>query len=630
MKINVNDFKHLPNRKKIAETLKALSMVKEGDSPFPVYHELMHLVSQTNAQESIPAIFPYLVGLAMESKDFTFVNFVVTLKLGFYHRGRLDELSDQELRHYVAALHNLKGNLPLGGTKNLEDWEEDFKSLYVWNTFMIHSYSPDILVFSRQGKFDKAFKVKCTHCGNDIHSLYLDLDDLKGCTAITPAERPEKPWNMLFCHDVYSAFFHLCVTYEELYFSTILPYVYGTYPCSVCHEKSVVIEAMKAYQLQEEPWFIPSDAFLSRLSRGAKAMSHEIALEKWVFSTFVFGQYVTAYGPKDSRGMTFMLEIAESLGAELPDRMFLDLLEEAKELEFTGEFAGTVCRVSGGFYRRQEEGQEKALSYYQQGILMAGKSKSGRKLHEEYVLYLAEISPEKGEKAMIDYYESLETPEEEGFLLKIEKELADFYCKQGNLSQAIHYQKKLVAHCEERYGANSEITGEYTTQLGAMYLEEGQLALAKDCCNKALGHHLAFLGQIKPLPKPLGKGRKKVSETILGENPDMGGRGRLGAMTLVYLGHIALKEGSGAEAVLWYKKAAALWDWVSLLPFVEQGNHFLYQAQGYQALGKKAKAKSMAKKALAVYESRLKESKVAEELEECRRNRPLAQEMIAE
>lgn len=632
MKINLDDFKYIPNGGKLVVVLRKLARLEQGESPYFFFGELMKVVAETNAHDSVPAIFPYLVTLALEKKDFAYLNFVATLKLGFYHRGDLHALSDMELRHYVAAMHNLKEAVPLKPPRSIGEWSEDFISVYVWNMGLIHSYSADVLMLSRLGRFEKAFKVKCLHCGNDIHSLYLDTQDLSQSSSITPREIPTEPWDYLFFDQVYEGFMTVMEEFGELYFSKLLPYVYGTYRCGVCQEENMVMDAVKCYQKEEDSWYQPTEEFLARLVRGAKSMTSAQAMERWVFSQFVYGQFSVADGLEGTRGMDFILDMVEEQMEGMPSSIFGDIAKRAFALAETGNtvekrgYLAKVYRICGQFYAK--ESPEKAKDYFRKGLELVGDTHEGRRLEEEFVLFRGEESREEGEQACLDFYHSLHPLEETVVMMRMEKSLSRLYCQWGELSQGILYQEKLVEHCSQRYGDDSDTVGEAVGQLVLLYLEDGQLEQAKEQGMASLKWHLGYLQEKGKLPRPFAHGRKRLKEEVLLEYVELGDRGRTTGGLLLLLGHVAMAEGNYKRALDYYKEGQAIWNWVSSLDFVEQGNHALYQAQAYEKLGKHRKKKAMAQKALAIYTKRREESKLKAEVVECESKTPLAEALL--
>lgn len=610
MKINENDFKHLKNRKKILFHLHQLGRLKEEQSPYPLFHLLMAEVGQGEPQEAIPTIFPYLVGMAMESRDFSFVNMVVTLKIGFYQREDLNKLSDLELRHYVAALYNLKGHLPLKPPKNKGDWEQSFTELYVWNCFLIHSFSPDLLLLSRYGRFDKAFKVKCLHCGNDIHSLFVNPEEENG--SITPAPVCDRDWDYLFADDVYQGFTALCANYNEEYFAKILPYVYGQYRCSVCQEENQVMAAAKAYLQEEEPWFVADEVFLQRMRRIAFCIPDNAPLEKWFFGIYVLSLYRGAYGLADSRGIGFMLEIAQDLPHDLPDSMLEDLLKQALDLDLQGDYGTLVCHVAGAYYQKQGD-KDRAMGYYQQGI-ESGKTGA---LMVDYLCYCLTEGEDSGEQNLLDFYDVVE---EEHLRLKLDEFLVIYYRDLGNIPRSIIYQKEVLRRTMEQHPENLLRIGEAEAYLGSLYLEEGQYDLAEKHCDKALAEHSGFLQKEKVLPRMFGG--KKWRKQPKGQVEQLENRGRLMAMVLTTLGHVSFQRGNYPKALGFYQRASVLWNWFSTLEFVEQGNQAYFQGQAYEKMGKKKKAKALLLRAQEIYERRMGESKVSQEVEECQRRLP--------
>lgn len=633
MKINEADFKHLPQGGKFASTLRGLTQLKEGESPFPLYNQLMQLISQTVARDSVPVLFPYLIGLAVENHDFSFVNFVVTMKLGFYHRGDLTQLLDGELRHYVAGIHNLKMNLPLKIQGDISSWKEEFRSLYVWNALLIHSYSPDILVLAKQGRFESAFKVKCPHCGNDIHSLYINAEDLSQNSAITPAPPPEE-WDELFTDDVYALATALCENYEEKYFSKILPYVYGEYPCTVCGERSVVMDAMKAYQFVEEPIFVPDQGFLERLSNIAFALENPV--EQWMFSQFVLGQYRGVQGLDSVEGMYFLLRVLRLLGDNVASKIHQEVMLQAEGVvERKPEpviLRSQLCHWLGVYYGLQSpqenHSREKAELYFRQAMsLMAEQVGREHMVYREsqqaYAIFLSHHSKEDKDKPLLTFYDSLDPEKEVMFQSRMEKVLEECYRTEGQYAQAMVFMDKIL-------GRLSPEDSDYPLRL----LEKGKLALmAEDvplalaCSEQAVSQYLLVLGAEYRLPSLLKGypcGNKKLSKKA---KEELGSTGEKACDALAVMGDIYRVTGQFAQALGEYEKAVQLWDWLFDVASLARGEQQLNIALCHRGLGEEKQAVLAVKKAKKQFEIRSKESKDPKELTLLQEKMKQAEEM---
>ncbi|MFI3254862.1 MAG: tetratricopeptide repeat protein [Eubacteriales bacterium] len=592
MKINENDFKKLPQGKEFVAILEKMFALKEGESPFPLYEELLKLVSMTVAFDSVPVLFPYLVALAMESRDFTFVNFVGNLKLGFYHRGDLKKLSPANLREYLGGLHNMRTRLPLVGIQNIAEMGKEFTSLYFWNAFTLYSYSHDVVALSKRGQFTSAFKVECAHCGNDIHSLYIDGKNPEKTETIVPAEKPE-PWDGLFCDDLYAPMVAVTENLQEEYFSKILPYVFGTYRCSICEKENNVMEAMARYAATEQPCFVPTLEYLKQLE--LLTLQLMIPEEKWEFCKFLVGQYRNLEGKHSPNALLVILQITQGMRQGFAPDMHRKLLAHCeKELSFVPENTPILWRIYQLFATTWEfHGDlEKAEDYFQKAFDFADStigldSVEALALYEAKAFYQSRRLTENQEAPLLEHEAKLlKDPEKHATRLHIfHMALVGVYEKQEKYPEAIEVQKKLL----ERV-AGKEAEGDFLGKLGDLLAKAGQEKEAQEALEQSLACHLKSLNIKGEKGKLSKKEKPKAIQKVIS------------ACRCHYrMAEIAFEGGDYALAVTNTERALELWDWG-----VNLSDGFL--ADIYYLLGHsqwkmgKSKGKPNVEKALSLYQ----------------------------
>lgn len=622
MKMREQDFKKIPQRKDVVAILKKLNDLPENGNPHPYFEKMMLLMSGHLAQDIVPAIYPHFVGFAMERNDFSYLNFLANIKLGFYMRGDLTKITGQELREYLGGMFRLRSKIGLIPSEEGINLDENFKSIYLWNALMIYSNSTDILALSRQGRFEKPFKVKCPHCDNDIHSLCINVDAMEHTSHITPAEPVEFSSEVLFFDDIYSVFKGVFDNFQEKYFSRVLPYVYGTYECSQCHQSSQVIEAMKKYQFQEAPPFIPTDAFLNQLEELVLMDSSMHPIEHWMITQFIVSGYRGKEGDYSLNAMKSVLRICVERHQMLGLAGEVYVLREADKILSNNTeksvLRGEVLSYLTLVLSRQPQQGENILEYHQEIVeiyqdLLGEDHEKTLEARLRQKIQSASMDTSQEMEVLTEFYQSL--PEEYPPFLRgeLEQHLASLHKEKKQYTEAVHWQKKIVAQKEGEYGAESFRFGLIVQDLAQIYELMEENSLCEETYLKALDIMLtAFrsefhLSESFQKEKPQKKKERQSNDFRQQMDAICGGYGCLGEF--YFNGKEYQKSFESHE------KAMDLWDFMSEVKGLESAAQRLSQAVALEQLGEMKKAKTLTEKAVKILEIRLKHETNPELLE---------------
>ncbi len=642
MKIKESDLQDLPMKKEFFSVLKRLNQLKDGESPHHLFESLMMLISRTMAGDSVPILFPYLVELALKSTDFSYLNFVVNMKLGFYHRGDLNLLDDDQILEYVQGLLRLRQTMPLHPPKDAQQWPEEFKSIYLWNAMLLYSHSPDLLVLSRQGQFSAPFKVKCPHCGNDIHSLHIDAADLSRSSHITPAAAPEKSKGLFPFDDVYRGFYHILEDFQEKHFSKILPYVYGSYECTVCNQKSVVMDAIKCYQFVEDKPYIPDESFLNRLEGLIFNQSAGVVSEKWILTSFAVSMHRSAYGLESLqailvavravRGFTLLgvLESSGEVGQEVLEEALLLLEKNPEKTLLRGKTLRYVALLLQQLHK--EKGAE-VIALYEESLAIFTEELGAEAEESRGVALNLAVQRSYETESLLpleEMYEKIDREKEFDTAERLEAFLQEGHAMRNEFEQAIFYKKRQIQHIIREYGEESDVFADITRELGKLHLKNQEIDLASACFQQAFQIHINELGReylLPPLLRNLAHGAKKLTKKAK-EDAELGDRARSASQSLMDLGDIAFGAGEYEQALKQYQKARELWDWVTDIRFVESGVHCLVIALAQEKLGDQKSAKEFSKKAIQIFQIRQKESAYEQEKEKAQQYMERAEDLL--
>lgn len=616
-------IKTLPEGKELLSLLKKLAKLKKEDNPHPYLERIMMLLSQHLAVDIVPTLFPVLVALTLCKQDFALLNFTINLKLGFYHRGSLDPLTDTQLLQYVQGVSKLTTRLPLLYPSTGLDWSDDFKTMYLWNALLLYGQAQDLLVISRNGRFSAPVKVKCTHCGNDIHSLCIDGEEMSRTSHITPAPIPVRQEEVLFFDDIYQSFYQVFEIFQETHFTTILPYLYGTYQCSQCHQTNQVMSSMKAAQFEKDPPPLPSEELLTRIE--TLVLDHTPNLhDKWLLIRLGRSLCIHKEGEHSLRGMLLVAESAYFFPSLMTPTLKTYLLDTFPLLlERPVEASSTKVRGQLLYYYAQllfdpEErtaNRHKLTELYQEMIPIfeeAFGETHNQTLNAKvcYGNFLSKTLRNGKDKELLRLYNQLS---DDQTLVKqqIELYLSELYVEEEDFEQAILFKKKTNHNIASIVGGDSQMYVAATRELAKLYLSAADhhdkainLQAAIDHFQKAFDINVKELGReylLPPLLRDMAHGVKKLTKSAK-EDKELTKRVQMASASLADMGHIAFRLGDYKEALKQYEKAMELWDWVTDVPCRESGEFRYHTALTYEGLHDKAQSLLFCKKAIQYYE----------------------------
>lgn len=632
MKIKEHDFKNIPEKKEFIAVLKKLNSLPEGGNPHPYFEKLMLILSELMAQDVVPTIYPYLVGMAVERTDFSYFNFIINLKNGFYMRGDLTELSEGQIREYLAGMFQLHIRIGLSPSEAALNMEESFKSIYLWNAMMLYSNSPDVLVLVRQGRFEKPFKVKCPHCENDVHSLCINVDHMEHTSHITPKGEEGLLDEILFYDDVYSVFMKIFRSFEENHFTRVLPYVYGTYECSKCHETSIVMDAMKMYQFQEDPPFLPSDDFLKKMEFFIYADPLMEAAEQWMLTQFIVSGHRANEGNLSLKALNSLLFICDMkpkmLGVEGEVLVLKEIEKILSANRKKSTLRGQVLTRYVSLLQRQEgdEGKNTKIWNAHQEIIALymefygeGHEKTQLAIMEQK-LYEAKMNSKEEVSILTEFYDKFQENKQDKAMEELESQIAQCLIERQQFQEAIVWKEKELKRKAEEYGEKSFDYGIYVGDLAQVYVKAEEFKKGEELFGNSLELLLSQFIHDHQLTDTFLENKRKKKVT---EMDDLYQEAHVISQTYVFLGELYFKTKEFEKSLECHEKASKLWDWVTEFNGVESATYLLNQGMALNELGDKKKAKVLAEKAVKIFEIRVKneQNETVRQLAENGRNR---------
>lgn len=653
MKIREQEFKHLPRKKEYISLLKKLSHMKTGDNPHPYFEKLMILISQDLAIDVIPVLLPYLNELTLNNTDFSFINFLINTKIGFYHRVDISKLSNQQIKSYLKCICDIHNLFPLEIPSDAKTWHSELMSMYLWNAMLLHSFSPDALLISRNGKFERPFKVTCPHCGNDIHSLTIDIQNMENTSKITPAPKDSVPVPLFF-DDLNHSFQPILEEAGEETFSKVLPLVYGTYECTKCNQTSQVMRAMKIAQLQIDPYFVPTIEFITRLGDFFRTETYQNPEEHWVSITFVVSMWRQLEGIHSLHGMIYALEVLHDNYHLLQDSSTPHVTEEVyfalSHHTPTEENLEDYIKLSILLLKLLETNTrlglpfsaQKLQSLYQNTIQLLEEepeqySENLWSLKIGYAHHFAsqgsgDIAPLQ---AIFDQFPMTSHPKQGSFLHQC---MCEIYCQSKDYAQAILHkncQLQLMSELKEASSISMAMENYLLGQLYCYYYEtqstENVLQDSFTAFETASKLLLAELGNKYALPnslKQFATGTEKIPKDAL-RNPSFTKVFTITADVLTHMGNTKRALGDYAEALTLQEMTIDFWNWCYHHPEIALGQFHVQLAITHQAMGNVKSCKQHLQKAITIFQIREKQTNSPKEREDACGEREKAEARLA-
>ena len=535
----------------------------------------------------------------------------------------------------------------------LEEMSQADKSAFAMLYVSLLCPTPDSVAFLFNRPFEQAFHVRCPHCGNDLHSLYVGFDEANRDKDIVEAELPETLGQKL-PEDTYPWLAAYLKAMGETYYATLLPRLYGEHTCGQCGQPYKVMEGMVGY-IAHNVMDIPLPAgdeiarnlefakgimlkgeydpayFYFRLAREQqKRISGEQSLEVARIDlqmTPVF-QFRHDYAMQRLTAQR-ALETLQMLG-DHP----LDLAEAYRRLAYAWH---------ADFENDDNNQLDLAMDYYEQALAIyqaevGENSEEVRLVRQNMAMLLAEQqkSAQKSLALMQENLKHLTDPEQ---IADTHKHMSEVYAEMLNdPAKAIpHYQIYLDYACAA-YGAESDFAADCYRDLAELYWQNGEKEVAAKYYEQALEINIRELGRQYLLPDIFRSMLTNVLKAV-GQQPDpeeLMVRSMSAAESFDDLGMIYQDEGKPKKALKAFEKALALREWVFDMPIKEIGDSYQHIAEVWEALDDTQKARRYYEQAAQIYEATIEADEkdgrpiFLSEAEECREALGVISEILEE
>ncbi len=485
--------------------------------------------------------------------------------------------------------------------------------------------APDGVAFLFNRPFEQAFHVRCPHCGNDLHSLYIGLDDANRDKDILEAALPEAAQlgERITAAETYRWLYSYLEAAGETYYRLLLPRLYGQHRCSQCQAVYGVMEGILGY-LEEYSLPLPlaGEEEITRNLHFARALmlkgEYERAEYYYQLSRLQQRRVSGAASVKVARIDLQIAALCQLKHEDARQRFLaqraLDTLKALGEQPLdTAQAYLLLASAWPADEAADNHALEEALLYYQQALRLFERelgtdSEQAQAIRQN----MAQLFSEKEgglEKhvqlleEMIAKQRSSERPDAE-MIAHISKELAEVYAQVlADYEQAILYYWDYLDYICAVYTPESNRAADCYWALAALYAENGQGVLAAEYEEQSLIIRIREMGRRYLLPDIFKDMLAGVTQAVEKEsNPE--GLTPLSlsiAESFDDLGKRHLQNGEPQKALLAFNKALALRLWVIDKPMKEVGDSYLYFAEAWRAFGDEEASRRAYGEAAAIY-----------------------------
>lgn len=624
------------NGRPLKELASLLKKMEKSENPDEYLNELIPMIMGTEEAKLTAMIFPYITDMAINGGNLVLTQFLAEAKLRMM-RFDLNILSDEVLDGYLTAIHNLQ--LSLACIVEDADWQDNFKTAYLYISLMIHSFSEDVIAFGENYFFDNAFHVKCPHCGNDLHSLYIAPDAGSQRSNVVPADMEGKKWDGLYFDDILTAFSCCFENSGEKYITKLLPYLYGTYKCTKCKKESIVMDAVKAYLFEKAAPWKPEKEYMMRIEDMiARAIKKADQRKAWFLAKYGVSLYKSLYGENNLDGHILALEtgcqITTVFGFRFAQNIARKALEAAEEPGQPEDKAARIYHLAGvaysNDYSKAANDLEAAFLYFEKAQKLYAKlygeeseQAARAKIANARVAaeYGDETEDDNNMQPLLDELLSLQNKEgdNEDDIANLHHLIAEQYFDRGEYDKAIEHDLLHLSYICKEYGEDSDIAADYTREIGEFYQEAGDIDQALAYYEKAMDINIREMGKkylLPPLLRNAVHSALKIFNAAAGD-VELSDRALSASESFVDMGNLEMERGRYKKALKAYQKAWELRDWVTFVEFVESGDIMVKIGEAYEALNDLDHGLESYSRALFIYNRRIMANEYPGEVEEC-------------
>ena len=486
--------------------------------------------------------------------------------------------------------------------------------------------APDSIAFLWNRPFEQAFHVCCPHCGNDLHSLYIGLEETDRDKNIVEAERPQAAalGEAITSQETYRWLGGYLEALGETYYATLLPRLYGWHSCGQCGQAYQVMEGILGYITenmmvlpQPQPEMIARDLqFADQIMLQGE---YERAYYYFKLARSQQKRLTGANSVEVARIDLAMTAVCQFRGRYDEQRFLakraVDILKPLKiyPLDLAEAYRRLGYAWHADLNDSANNAPELAKQCYQQALAifdqeLGADSEKSQLVRQNMALLLAEEKEESQKsidllKSILAEQEASAEPDAKA-IASINKNMAEIYAETlADYNMAIAYYQKYLDYACHVYGAESDYASDGYRELAELYLEDGQAETACTYYEKALAINIRELGRLYLLPDIFKSMLTGVLKAVGQERDqaDIMVRSMSAAESFDDLGMLYLSKEQPKKALNAFEKALALRQGVFDMPIKEIGDSYRHIAEVWLAMADGQAARQSYEQAAAMY-----------------------------
>ncbi len=623
----------MENEMKINQMLDRMAKSQE---PELYIKELIQMVAMEQDQTRYLQIFPRLAQICMESQSLNMARFLIDIKMLSYQMD-LSLLETKVLKEYFLAQMKLAATFPPFVPRNQIDWEPEFVSIYMDTCLKVRSFSDDLLAFYYYGFFDQAVPITCCHCGNDLHSVYIDEKD--SAPAISKRMVEEQGWNRIDYDNIYLWYSSALTNIGEEHISKKIPYLYGSYVCSVCQKENVVIEAIKKSIRSKHNIVALNLVYLNKIQEIYEEIDQEE--DRWYDSMWYFASYLASLyhqieGKNSLRACYFQLHAASKVSEFYGEEWQGNLINELKQkiqvhsLE-TEDLADANYLMAINLIQGESLGKDKqleAIQYFEKSYQWYATVLGER--HKKTLEVKKNLLDAKTKDPQTNLSELLvELEKLEGDASSTLKDISDFqhlvarkYAERELYQKAIEYYGYYLEYLHTVYGGESTLVAEAKRRMADFYVSSKNFDQAVILYEEALAIQVKELGSqylLPPIFRNVMHQGLKIFGVAKGDH-ELQHKACAASESYGDIANIQLLMRDTKAALVSYQKALELIEWVLPDYHSKLGNLHLTKGACFVELQKEKEAMQEWGQAIVLLETASKEARHPDEIVSVREN----------
>lgn len=651
-----------PVKAKKEKEILLTNLMRVSPESFYAFHELVRgIIDKKCNVEAFSNVLMVLASLKTVLWSCRLMDYEEEVRYGFFKDLKI---LDEICKNYFDA-------------EQMRELDPDTKTYYSYLYTLLCNYSNDLLVIYSECPFSSPVHIKCGRCGNDIHSILVNPEEMKEENAKSLTQRKyeiqkdglnlEAVQEMLAqekctesatvdgtgetdCNewDFFLNVMRFLNACGEEYLYGVLQYFYGTHTCAKCGEDECVMTSCRNWLYQEQEYMKePSEELIDWLEKKVKEQSEawkgetegaefDAGLKEFLCRMLVWYEK-SRIEPDYARMYRYMQKTLNEKSGEISVRIreLQFLARQLKQTEYK-EILAEVYMQLGAEYRFNyvdEEANRMDLSLAAVEAAIQAYEAAGMKEDKRYwdALISYSVTVAESEEGSVKTAEQqllerlrLEQQKEEPDMEQMGEtynKLAYLFAeREGDYEKVYAYYEEWLNFVRKKYGEESDYAADCYEELADYHEEAEDIETACRLREKALEINIRIMGKMYLLP-PVFRGiaasvaalAKKV------DDPDNYDRVMSVADSYVEVGETYYEIERHKEAMGCFEKALSLYEWEfkGKPPITKMAEAHYWMGNIYEDAGDRRRAEKEYQTAIDICRELIERDEYESEVAEC-------------